>query len=670
MATVKQTLVLQDKMSSVLSKVVTAMISTENTMRRMDGASKAVFDDMTRDIGQAQEAIQDFNNEAGRMPTDLNNAAGAANRLKNPLVTLSALIYTVRSGVEALTGITNMADNFTSTIARLDIMNDGLQTTLELQDMIFESAQRSRAEYGATANAIAKMGLLAGEAFKGTKEIVYFTEILNKAFKVSGASTTEQTNAMYQLSQAMAAGRLQGDEFRSIMENAPMLADAIATYMGRTKGELREMSSQGLITADIIKNALFSAAQGIEDKFQTLPITFGGMMTLVKNQALEAFQPVFERMSQLVNDPQFQIFVNNALLGFNQLANGALATTEFLISAVNWAAENWSWLAPVIFTVVGAMTAYNIVAAISAGIIAFNTFQEALAAASKMTLAGATFTATAAQWGFNAALLANPITWVILVVVALIAALIALGRWIYDLWQTNIDFRVGVIQIWNSILAFFDQVPGFFMMVGYGIADAFSYAKVAVAQIMQSMYNDSIAKVNGIIEGLNKIPGVNIALIEQADFASKVAEEEERARKARQDSLASERAIAAQKDAQRQKDLRAWESAARYKAANGKDGAAAEADAGINWEDLAGKPVAISGGTLDEVGKINSDVSISDEDIKMLKDIAATEFVNRYTTMTPNMQISFGDVRETADVNKILKAIEDMLRDAYDSALT
>lgn len=668
MATVKQTLVLQDKMSSVLSKVVTAMISTQNTMQRMDGASKAVFDDMTRDIGEANAAIQDFNNEASKMPNDLKSAASAANGLKNPLVTLSALIYTVRSGVQAISGITNMADDFTSTIARLDIMNDGLQTTLELQDMIFASAQRSRAEYNGTASAVAKMGLLAKESFKSTQEIVYFTEILNKAFKVSGASTQEQTNAMYQLSQAMAAGKLQGDEFRSIMENAPMLADAIATYMGKSKGELREMSSQGLITATVIKNALFGAAGEIESKFQALPITFGAMVTMVKNQALESFQPVFTRMSELVNDPKFQIFVNNTLIGFNQLANAALVTMDVLITAVNWTAENWSWLAPIIFTVVGAMTAYNVVAAITAGLIAYNTFQETLAAASKMTLAGATFTATAAQWGFNAALWANPMTWVVLVVVALIAALIALGMWIYDLWQTNIDFRVGVIQIWNSILTFFDAIPGFFMMIGYGIADAFSYAKVLVAQIMQGMYNGVIERVNGMIEALNKIPGVNIALVEEADFASKVAEEEERARKAREESLAAERAMAKEKEMQRNWELREWERKAREEAAK-NGGQESAVDSAINWEDLVGKSVSVDGGSLDEVGKINSDVSISDEDIKMLKDIAATEFINRYTTMTPNMQISFGDVKETADVNQILKAIENMISEAYNSAL-
>jgi tape measure domain-containing protein len=176
-------------------------------------------------------------------------------------------------------------------------MNDGLQSTEQLKDKICLAAERSRGEYQTTADTVAKLGVPAKSAFNNTSEMVDFAEQLNKQFVIGGASVQEQTNATYQLTQAMAAGRLQGDEFRSIMENAPMLAQAIASYMGKTTGELREMSSQGVITSDVIKNALFSAADETNAKFEQMPKTIGQVWTSVKNQALKAFQPILLKIN-------------------------------------------------------------------------------------------------------------------------------------------------------------------------------------------------------------------------------------------------------------------------------------------------------------------------------------------------------------------------------------
>ncbi|SNX53041.1 tape measure protein [Thermoanaerobacterium sp. RBIITD] len=172
-----------------------------------------------------------------------------------------------------------------------------LQTTAELQDKIFALAQRARTSYQATADVISKLGLLAGDAFKSNDEMIAFSELMQKAFTVSGASIQEQTAAMYQLTQAMAAGRLQGDEFRSIMENAPMLVQAIEDYMHNVmgvEGTLKDMSAEGLITADVIKNAMFSAADDIENKFKEMPMTFGQIGTIVGNTLLQTFEPVIQ----------------------------------------------------------------------------------------------------------------------------------------------------------------------------------------------------------------------------------------------------------------------------------------------------------------------------------------------------------------------------------------
>ncbi|RDA73744.1 tail tape measure protein, partial [Hafnia paralvei] len=188
----------------------------------------------------------------------------------------------LRTGIEA-------TDNYTNQNSRLALINDGLQTQAELQNKIYQAAQRSRGAYGETVSSVAKLGLLAKDAFSSNNETIAFAELMNKSFKISGASISESTNGMYQLTQAMAAGRLQGDEFRSVMENAPMLAQAIAKYTGKSMGELRKMSSEGEITANIIKNSLFSMADDINKKFATMPMTFETAWTRIKNQTVATF---------------------------------------------------------------------------------------------------------------------------------------------------------------------------------------------------------------------------------------------------------------------------------------------------------------------------------------------------------------------------------------------
>jgi tape measure domain-containing protein len=303
-------------------------------------------------------------------------------------------------------------------------MNDGLQTTAELQNMIFAAAQRSRASYQDTANTVTKLGILAGNAFSSNQEMVAFAEQLNKQFVIGGASVQESSAAMYQLSQAMAAGRLQGDEFRSIMENAPMLAQAIATYMGKTTGELREMSSQGLITSDVIKNALFSVAEETEERFNKMPKTIGQIWTSIKNTALKEFQPVLTKINEVVNNPRFNQGMQKITLALVSLAGVALSVFETVGNAAAWVGDNWGVVAPIIMGVVGAYIAYNAVALITNGILAAQALVAKVKAAADMMQAGATFTATVAQHGLNAALWACPITWIIALIIALIVVFI------------------------------------------------------------------------------------------------------------------------------------------------------------------------------------------------------------------------------------------------------
>ena len=204
-------------------------------------------------------------------------------------------------------------DQLTQIRARIDLINDGSQSTAEIMDKIYSAANRSRGSYLDMADSVAKLNMLAKDAFSSNDEAIFFVEQLNKQFKISGASVEETTSAMYQLTQAMAAGKLQGDEFHSIMENAPMLAQSIADEMGLTVGQLKDMSSQGLITADIIKEALFSSAEETNAKFAEIPMTFQDIGTQVQNELIGAFQPAMEEISNMASSG----VLNDALDGLS-----------------------------------------------------------------------------------------------------------------------------------------------------------------------------------------------------------------------------------------------------------------------------------------------------------------------------------------------------------------
>ena len=246
MPTLSAVFKLNNQFSSAVDKIYNSTVKAKNAIL---GASKSA---------------DDF----GKKLSGMKKSSDSANSSLKGLIASAVSVAGVMKGLD-------ITDAYTNTNARLAMINDGLQTQAQLNDKVFQAAQRSRGSYMEMASAVSKMNLLAGDTFKTNDEAIAFTELLTKSLKVSGASQGEQSSAFLQLTQALAAGKLQGDEFRSIMENAPMVAQAIADFTGKSKGELKEMSAEGTITADIIKNAMFMAADDIESKFSKMPKTFG-----------------------------------------------------------------------------------------------------------------------------------------------------------------------------------------------------------------------------------------------------------------------------------------------------------------------------------------------------------------------------------------------------------
>ena len=301
---VRNSIHLDDGMSPVLSKILASLRLTLTALNSTPGAA-GLFRAAQRDISRANQLLNGFNSELKQSQDlirnlgyrDDNPIGNVFSRAMNPLTELVAGVYLLKSAIDEVGRLTTLGDNLMLNQARLNIVNDGLRTQEELSKAIYESAQRSRADYLATSRVIGRMGILAGQAFNNNDELIAFTELVNKAFLVGGSTQQEQRAAMYQLTQAMASGRLQGDEMRTIRESAPLLKKAIQNYMGLDDAAFKEVQKNGEITAEVIKNAVFASSDEIQNKFNEIPITFSQAMTMAGNSLLTNMEDIFTGIS-------------------------------------------------------------------------------------------------------------------------------------------------------------------------------------------------------------------------------------------------------------------------------------------------------------------------------------------------------------------------------------
>ena len=648
MATLKAMFKLFDGYSSTINKIVS-------------GTDKA-----TKSVLSASKGTDAYNDSLEKTGAAASTANSGLMKIVGTVVTLASVKKTM-----------DLTDTYTNTAARLKMVNDGTQTQLELQDKIFASANRARGSYTDMASAVAKMNLLAGDSFGSNDEAIGFTELLQKSLKVSGAGKSEQDSAFLQLSQAMAAGKLQGDEFRSVMENAPMVADAIAKYMGKTKGELKELSADGAITSDIIKGAMFAAADDINNKFATMPMTFSDTWNKIKNAGNQAFGGVFEKLNKALNSPEGQAALNN-IIGLiynaadacNSLLDGASAVYDFM-------SKSWPYISPFIWGVVAALVAYNIAQGITNLITGAAALISGAHAAALAMQSGATFTATAAQYGFNAALLACPLTWIIILVLVLVAAFYAAVAAINHFAGTSISATGLILGVMGAFAAFIvNQMIYVYNMIAIiinAIANAFNDPVAAIQVLFYDMavnvlgYFQSIAK--GVEDLINKIPGV------QVDITSKV------------DDL-----IGGMKDKSKSiKDASGWkeyvkpldylnmtdEAKRGYKGGKGIEDGVSKALSGFNPNDnkdqfdfskfaTDGNPAVIEGKGKNKAVKVENE-----EDIEWLRKLAERDYVARISqnTLAPNIRVEFsGPITREADVDGVAAHIGGILKEQIATA--
>lgn len=367
---------------------INVRISADST--EAQAAINKVANKLSTDIPKGvSEAGSKVAKEAASIRNEIKSIMGQVNKGLQFAGAVTGISLAATAVKDVATAAAQTADQLTSVRSRINLINDGTQTTAEIMEKVFDASQRSRGSYIDMADSVAKLNMLAKDAFSSNDEAIMFVEQLNKQFKISGASIEESSAAMYQLTQAMAAGKLQGDEFHSIMENAPMLAQSIAQEMGLTVGQLKDMSSQGLITADIIKEALFNSAEETNAKFAEIPMTFAEVGQSIQNEMLLAFQPVLEQLSAIPQNGDFQAFVQGVGVAIRAMAVTASASISIIGAAFNGLKAIITVISQTIrsFTSLFITTMPRVSAAVLAVVVAFTTYRAAMALCGTQTAA-------------------------------------------------------------------------------------------------------------------------------------------------------------------------------------------------------------------------------------------------------------------------------------------
>lgn len=712
MSSIQTAIELSDRMSAPLYNICTAVNMVISNFEALEYASSTAIDTSSMEearqlLADGMVGLQDITSateSARRKQEEYNQKLQAGSQHTDVLVNKVKSLVGAYVGISTVKNALDLSDELTQTTARLDMMvsqynalNGTMQTTDELSQMIFQSAQNSRASYMDTAASVAKLGNNARDAFASTGEIVQFAELVNKQFTIAGASATESSNAFLQLTQALGSGVLRGDELNSIFEQAPNLIQTVADYMDVPIGKIREMASDGQITADIVKNAMFAAADDIDAKFNSMPLTWGQLWTQYSNLALKTFQPVLQRLNEMANDQHMQTALTGIMNALSGAATIALNVIDVMVTGGAFIVDNWSMIAPVIGGVAAALAIYN-------GALLLHNAYEAASNGLKMIAAirsvahgtatavetAATTGASAAQIAFNAALYACPLTWVVLAIIAVIAAIYLVvvainkvqgttysatgvicglvataGAFIVN---TGVGLLNGLIQlIWSIFVEPFLGIVEWVLNVTNGGFDSFGGAVANLIGNIISWFlslGEVVTKIIDAIFGTDWTAGLN-ALQNNVLAWGK-----------------NENAITLDREAPTIAYRASYSDAYNkgYDFGQGVENKISDFFGGIKdlgnsgdtgalgsygaASDMAANVANIAGDT----SSISDSLDVSEEDLKYLRDIAEQEAINRFTTAEIKVDMSgmSNTVHNTNDLDGIVDGLTTRVLEAME----
>ncbi len=591
------------------------------------------------------------------------------------------------SVVPKVKAVMDLSDKYSRQNSDLQSVNDGRQTQTELQNKVYAAAQNSRTSYDSTVSTVSTLGALSEDNFKTNDEAVYFTELMNKAF--SGSSTEDATAGIEKITNAMVAGKLKGQDLTSVMQQAPALAEAVSKYTGQP---VEKVMSGDEVSADVFKNAVFNSASEINKGFVDTPATFEQIFTTLKNSALNAFGPVLQKISEITKNQGFQTMIQNICNAFNFL--GSIASTVFdkISTIAGVIMSNWSFVGPVIIGIASAVA----VLAVALGILSIATaIQEVV------------------QSGLNLALLTCPITWIVLAIIAVIAAI---AYWVQSVGGLQVAWLIVV----NALMTAWDWVKIAFFIGVYWIIDLFNNMmlkikevivniqnfmgdmKVNVLTIIQDMVNGAIGLINNMISALNNIPGVHLSAISQVDFADDARKQNEAEKVARNAGLEDYRAQiestkaehenkikndiakARAETASRQAEIEALQAKSKVKEKQSqtrtflpdpyveKSNPAANPYANGNTTNSSANTFANNQNiqnniatTAANTSAMNDTMEVSEEDLKYMRDIAEQDAINKFTTSEIKVDMTnHNNINSKLDLDGVVSYMEQKINES------
>ena len=602
------TVQLRDGMSNVLSRIASNLSAVNDRFERMQNlteqaAPTGLYAQFNSELTGVREELTRTVSEVEELRSGMTSAQPPAENLMASLKKLGTAFL----GSKLVSGIVSMSDEMTQTTARLNLMNDGLQSTADLQELIYQSAMRSRGAYNATADAVAKMGLLAGDAFSSNQETIAFVEQLNKQFKIAGTSAEGQAAAMLQITQAMGSGVLRGEELNSVFEQAPTIIQSIADYLGVSVGEIRSMAQEGELTASVVKSALLSSAEETNQKFNEIPLTWSDVWTQASNMAIMALQPLLE--------------------------------------AINWVANNIEIIGPLVLATAAAFALF------------------AVAANWTKICAAATKALTAAQKMLNAVMSLNPIVLIIGSVIILIGVIAAYINYT-NRAKNETTSAVGVICglfamagafVYNMFyLPVYNVIVDLINFLGNVFQHPIASIEILFLQLSQYVVGVIRGMVRTIEKLINLIPGVKINITSGLDTFY--------------DSYTDR--------IQKIKDQSGWTEYVGHKEKIEYSTAYAN---GYNWGanlqnsiseklglDLPDDPATgLLSNIADNTAQIADDVSVSSDDIKLLRDIAERQVINKYTTAEIKVEmVNHNNIASEMDLDGVVNLLEAKVTEA------
>lgn len=679
-----------DSMDQAMNSNVDAS-SLEAARSELNQATMAA-QNLNQVIQQTYEPIQNNTKEQEQFNQSLHNGINDSNRLADSIRGFIGAYATIQTAKNVL----GASDEIVQTTSRLNMMNDGLQSTQDLFNMVYVAANDARGSLSDMASVVARFGNNAKDAFSSSAEVVQFANLIQKQMTIAGASTQEAANAELQLSQALGSGVLRGDELNSIFEQAPNLIQNIADYLDVPIGKIRTMAADGELSADVVKAAVFAAADDINANFESMPMTWGQMWTKFQNDATMAFQPVLQRLNDLANTDGFQIFATNAVNDLAVVAGVTLDIFEGIGNVASFVSDNWGTIEPIVYGVAAALAVYaayigivNAVELVSNGIKIAACLASYAHAAATGTEASATAVATATQYGFNTALLACPITWIVVAIMAAVVAVIALANHFSGaghVAQSTFGAICGGVMV---VITFFKNLGLAVANIALGIWDALG----ACANNIGVAFNNTISNVQswwynllstvlsvvaGICEALNKLPFVEFdysGIVNAADdYAAKSAEaannkdEYTSVSDAFNDGMGTFQ-YDSYSDAYASGAV--WGDGVTDKVKNTFSSKATSIPSANDYANaLANSQMATdTANTAKNTAKSASSLSASSEDLKYLRDIADREYVNKFTTAEIKVSmINQNKINSNMDLDGVAEHLRSKIEEEMNAA--